>query len=80
MNNNLGPTGTLTQHATLIPTGPTGPTATLIPTATLTTDATLIKMDPLNKQSLKEGTNKHVTTHETPVQTLTYLELREWYG
>jgi hypothetical protein len=72
MNNNLGPTGTLTQHATLIPTGPTGPTATLP------------KMDPLNQQPLRvlltEGTNKHMATHETPVQTLTYLELREWYG
>ena len=71
MNNNLGPTGTLTQHATLLPTGPTGPTATLTQPA---------KMDPLNQQSLKEGTNKHITTHETPVQTFTYLELREWYG
>ena len=52
--------------------------------STLTQPATLLKMDPLNQQALKimltEGTNKHMTTHETPGQTLTYLELREWYG
>jgi hypothetical protein len=41
-------------------------------------------MDPLNQQALKgmlkEGTYKHMTKHETPVQTFTYLELRERYG
>jgi hypothetical protein len=78
MNNNLGPTSTLTQQATLIPTGPT---------ATLTTTATPIKMDPLNQKALNvmltQGTTaavKHMFTHETTGQTLTYLEMRERYG
>jgi hypothetical protein len=74
MNNNLGPTG---------------PTATLT-TATLTSSATLttpIKMDPLNQKALNvmltQGTTaavKHMFTHETTGQTLTYLEMRERYG
>ena len=74
MNNNLG-------LATLIPTGPTGPTATLKTTATLT------NMDPLNQKAfnvmVNQGTTaavKHMFTHETTGQTLTYLEMRERYG
>ena len=81
MNNNLGPTATLTQHATLIPTGPTGPTATL------TQPYTPIKMDPLNQTAFKvmltQGTTaavKHMFTHETTGQSLTYSEMRERYG
>lgn len=65
MNNNLGPTGS---------------TATLTQPTTLIQPATLTKTDPLNKQELNKGTNKHTNTHETSAQTLTYLELREWYG
>jgi len=53
------------------------------PTPTIQT-TNPIKMDPLNQLALQiilsQGTYKHMTTHETPVQTFTYLELRERYG
>ena len=76
MNNNLeNQPATLIQHTTLIQP------------ATLTQPATLKKMDPLNQAAFKvmvtHGTNaavKHMFTHETTGQTLTYLEMRERYG
>ena len=61
--------------------------ATLTQPATLLQSPTLIKMDPLNQQALQvmltQGTTaavKHMFTHETTGQTLTYLEMRERYG
>jgi hypothetical protein len=54
------------------------PTTTVLPTT---------NMDTLNQQALKvmltQGTTaavKHMFTHETTGQPLTYLEMRERYG
>lgn len=81
MNNN-------TDHKAHVPIKP----ATLIPTASLTQPATLIPstpitMVPLNQQALAimltRGTTaavKHMFTHETTGQQLTYSEMRERYG
>jgi hypothetical protein len=55
--------------------------------ATLTATATLTKMDPLNQKAfavmLTQGNTeavKHMFTHETTGQTLTYAEMRKRYG
>ena len=59
----------------------------VIEPASLIQPAVPIRMDPLNKQALKvmltQGTTaavKHMFTHESTGQTLTYSEMRERYG